>query len=162
MTSSIGRKILTKLCRNRFNNLSSRIIAAKFSVAAKEDADSTKNIIPAPQPGKIQAALLKKFSSPVVIENVEPPKIIQANEVLIDVHYCSLNTSDMLLSQNLYIFEPKLPYILGYEVVGKLIEVGADAEKNGYKVGDKVVALNKERYGGLSEKCLAEVGVFNI
>lgn len=49
--------------------------------------------------------------------------------------------------------------ILGYEVVGKLIEVGAEAEKNGYKVGDKVIALNKERYGGLAEKCVAEVGV---
>lgn len=49
--------------------------------------------------------------------------------------------------------------ILGHEVVGKLIEVGAEAEKNGYKVGDKVVALNKELHGGLAEKCLAEVEV---
>lgn len=49
--------------------------------------------------------------------------------------------------------------ILGYEVVGKLVEVGAEAKKNGYKVGDRVIALNKERYGGLAEKCLAEVGV---
>lgn len=59
----------------------------------------------------------------------------------------------------MYTFEPKLPTILGYEVVGKLIEVGIEAEKNGYKIGDKVIALNKERYGGLAEKCLAEVGV---
>lgn len=49
--------------------------------------------------------------------------------------------------------------ILGHEIVGKLVEVGAEAEKNGYKVGDKVIALNKERYGGLAEKCLAEVAV---
>lgn len=49
--------------------------------------------------------------------------------------------------------------VLGYEVVGKLVEIGAEAEKNGYKVGDRVVALNKERYGGLAEKCLAEVEV---
>jgi len=70
-----------------------------------------------------------------------------------------LNASDALLSRNLYTFEPKLPMILGYEVVGKLIEIGAEAEKSGYKVGDKVIALNKERYGGLADKCLAEVGV---
>lgn len=70
-----------------------------------------------------------------------------------------MNASDTLLSQNLYKFEPKLPTILGYEVVGKLTEIGAEAKKNGYKVGDKVIALNKERYGGLAEKCLAEVGV---
>lgn len=49
--------------------------------------------------------------------------------------------------------------VLGYEIVGKLVEVGAEAEKNGYKIGDSVIALNKERYGGLAEKCLAEVGV---
>lgn len=52
--------------------------------------------------------------------------------------------------------------VLGYEVAGKLIEVGAEAEKNGYKIGDKVIALNKERYGGLAEKCLAEVGVGHV
>lgn len=49
--------------------------------------------------------------------------------------------------------------VLGYEVVGKLAEIGAEAEKSGYKVGDKIIALNKERYGGLADKCLAEVGV---
>lgn len=49
--------------------------------------------------------------------------------------------------------------ILGHEVVGKLVEVGTEAEKNGYKVGDQVIALNKERYGGLAEKCLAKVEV---
>lgn len=80
-------------------------------------------------------------------------------QVLIDVHYCALNTSDALLSKNLYTFEPKLPTILGYEVVGKLVEIGTEAEKNGYKIGDQVVALNKEKYGGLAEKCLAEIGV---
>jgi len=70
-----------------------------------------------------------------------------------------LNASDSLLSRNLYPFEPKLPMTLGYEIVGKLVEIGAEAEKSGYKVGDKVIALNKERYGGLADKCLAEVGV---
>ncbi|KMQ96835.1 quinone oxidoreductase-like protein 2-like protein [Lasius niger] len=153
MTSSVGRRILIKLCRS---SLSPRIIATRFSsIAVEEDA---KNVIPASQPGKIQAALLKDFSSSLVIENLEPPKNVQANEVLIDVHYCALNTSDALLSKNLYTFEPKLPTILGYEVVGKLVEVGTEAEKNGYKIGDQVVALNKEKYGGLAEKCLAEIG----
>lgn len=52
--------------------------------------------------------------------------------------------------------------VLGYEIVGKLAEIGKEAEKRGYKVGDKVIALNKERYGGLAEKCLAEVGVKRV
>lgn len=76
MTSSVGYRIFIKLCRSR---LSSRIIVKRFSsTAVEEDA---KNIIPALQPGKIQAALLKDFSSPLVIENLEPPKNVQPNEV---------------------------------------------------------------------------------
>ncbi|GAB1862045.1 Quinone oxidoreductase-like protein 2 [Camponotus japonicus] len=151
--TSIGHRFFIKLCRS---SLSPRIIATKFSSVAVEE--NAKNVAPVSQPGKIQAALLKDFSSPLVIESLESPKNVQANEVLIDVHYCALNTSDTLLSKNLYTFEPKLPKILGYEVVGKLVEVGTEAEKNGYKIGDKVIALNKERYGGLAEKCLAEIG----
>ncbi|EFN77906.1 quinone oxidoreductase-like protein 2 isoform X2 [Harpegnathos saltator] len=151
--SSIGRRIFTKLYRG---SLSHRIIGARL-ISTEENAESVKNVCLAPEPGKIHAAVLKEFSNPFVIENLEPPKRVQHNEVLLDVHYCALNASDILISKNSYIFEPKLPTVLGYEVVGKLIEVGAEAKKNGYRIGDKVIALNKDRYGGLAEKCLAEV-----
>ncbi|CAL7942029.1 unnamed protein product [Xylocopa violacea] len=57
----------------------------------------------------------------------------------------------------MYTYEPSLPMVLGYEFAGKLVQIGEEAEKQGYKVGDKVVALNKERYGGLAEQCVAEV-----
>lgn len=74
--TSVGHRFFIKLCRS---NLSSRIIAARFgSVAVEENA---RNVIPASQPGKIQAALLKDFFRPLVIENLEPPKNVQANEV---------------------------------------------------------------------------------
>ncbi|XP_036148154.1 quinone oxidoreductase-like protein 2 isoform X2 [Monomorium pharaonis] len=159
MSLTMSYRILARISKCRSTGLSSRIIIARwFSSTAENIESAKKNAAPAPQPGKVQAALLKEFSSPLVIENLEPPKRTQETEVLIDVHYCALNISDALLSQNLYTIKPKLPMILGYEVVGKLIEVGAEAEKNGYRVGDKVIALNKERYGGLAEKCLAEVG----
>lgn len=157
MSSTVGCRILAKLGRSRLSGLSSRIVAAGRFSSTAESAECASSVAPAPQPGRIQAALLKEFSSPLVIENLEVPKRTQENEVLIDVHYCALNVSDALLSQNLHTFEPKLPMILGHEVVGKLVEVGAEAEKSGYKIGDRVVALNKERYGGLAEKCLAEV-----
>ncbi|XP_011865603.1 PREDICTED: quinone oxidoreductase-like protein 2 isoform X2 [Vollenhovia emeryi] len=152
MSSTVGYRILARLTRGRLRGLPARV----FSSSA-ESAESTSSVAPVAQPGKIQAALLKEFSSPLVIENLEPPRRTLETEVLIDVHYCALNVSDALLSQNLHTFEPKLPMILGHEVVGQLVEVGAEAERNGYKVGDRVVALNKERYGGLAEQCLAEV-----
>ncbi|XP_043288602.1 quinone oxidoreductase-like protein 2 isoform X2 [Venturia canescens] len=78
--------------------------------------------------------------------------------VLIDVNYCALNGSDILLAENTYIHSPILPAILGYEVVGKLLQVGEEAKKEGFRVGDQVVALNRERWGGLAEQCSAETG----
>lgn len=49
--------------------------------------------------------------------------------------------------------------ILGYEIMGKLIEVGEEAEKNGFNVGDRVIALNQGLYGGLAEKCVVNMEV---
>lgn len=87
MTSSIGRRILTKLCRHKLSNSSSQIIPTRFrSIVTEENVESVRNVIPASQPGKIQAALLKEFSNPLIVENVEPPKRVQANEVSIKVN----------------------------------------------------------------------------
>lgn len=82
--------------------------------------------------------------------------------MLIDVHYCALNGADVLMTENSHSFEPKLPTILGYELVGELLQVGEEAAKAGYKIGDKIIALNKERFGGFAETCTAAIGVRNI
>lgn len=84
------------------------------------------------------------------------------SQVLIDVHYCALNGPDILQLKNSYTSVPELPKILGYEVAGKLLEVGEDAKKKGFRVGDKIVALNKECAGGLAERCTADVTVNNL
>lgn len=83
MSSTIGCRILAKLGRSRLSGLP-RIIVARFSSTA-ESVESTTSVAPAPQPGKIQAALLKKFSSPLVIENLESPRRTQETEVGIEV-----------------------------------------------------------------------------
>lgn len=75
------------------------------------------------------------------------------------MHYCALNGPDALLVKNNYTSEPALPRILGYEIAGKLVEVGDEAKKNGFKIGDKVVALNKEKFGGFKSQCVAEISV---
>lgn len=85
--------------------------------------------------------------------------IVVIFKVLIDVHYCALNGPDILLTKNSHTFEPKLPKILGYEIAGKLVEVGDAAKKNGFEIGDKVVALNKKTFGGLTNQCTADLSV---
>ncbi|XP_043252402.1 quinone oxidoreductase-like protein 2 [Colletes gigas] len=154
MSASVGRRILMRFCRNHSKILSTRTRNVRFiSITNNNLNDSTK--VPASE--NVYAAVLKEFSNPLVVETIEPPKISQANEVLIDVNYCTLNASDVLLAKNLYTSEQQLPMVLGHELVGKLIQVGEKAQKCGYKIGDKVVALNKDINGGLSEHCIAEV-----
>ncbi|XP_034185395.1 quinone oxidoreductase-like protein 2 [Osmia lignaria lignaria] len=160
MSVVVGRRILTHFCKNHLKKLSTRTRILGFTSEAKEKSlnlEDAKPGIPASEAGKILAAVLKKFNESLIVENLESPKMLQTNEVLIDVNYCALNASDVLLSKNLYTFEPTLPMVLGYELVGKLVQVGEEAKKKGYKIGDKVIALNKDRYGGLAEQCVAEI-----
>lgn len=70
-----------------------------------------------------------------------------------------MNGPDVLLRENGYTFEPKLPMVLGYELTGKILKVGRDGEKQGLKVGDKVIALNKIKYGGFAEQCITNIKV---
>lgn len=160
MSVAAGKRIFAHFCSNHLKKLSTRSKIVRFSSVVNNKSFNLENAkcsMSTSESNKIFAAVLKKFSDPFVLESIEPPKVLQANEVLVDVRYCALNASDALLSKNMYTFEPTLPVVLGYELVGKLIQVGQEAEKQGYKVGDKVVALNKDRCGGLAEQCVAEV-----
>ncbi|KAF7987538.1 hypothetical protein HCN44_003300 [Aphidius gifuensis] len=153
----MSTKLLTRLLtRNTVNHVS----FMKFNttrIKLKNEDILKKTIIPEPVSGMHQAAVLKSFNEPLVIENIEPVKVSNDNEVLIDVHYCALNGPDALLAKNNHTFEPALPNILGYEIAGKLVEVGGEAKKNGFKIGDKVVALNKTKFGGFKNQCIAEM-----
>lgn len=160
--SALSRQLIPKFCLRTIKNSVPSVVISRFNGTVTEkvqdsDAGHSKTI-PDPMPGMIQTAVLKKYSSPLVIENVELVKEIKPNEVLIDVSYCACNGPDVLLSENVYNSELKPPLVLGYELVGKLIQVGTEAEAEGYKVDDKVVALNKERFGGFAEQCVVEVG----
>nr|XP_050855651.1 quinone oxidoreductase-like protein 2 isoform X1 [Vespula vulgaris] len=160
MSVTIRRVFFTRVAGNYRKSLMRQSVRERTNgTLIKEEStdDSCKTNIPAPEPGKFQAAILDKYDNSLIIQNIESFTTAQPNEVIIDVNYCSVNHSDVLLSKNLYLYEPKLPITLGYELVGDLVYVGKDAQEKGYKIGDKVIALNKERYGGFAERCVAEV-----
>lgn len=81
MSSTVGCRILVKLRRIGLSDLPTRIIVARRFSSTAEKVESTSSIAPALQPGKIQAALLKEFFSPLVIENLESPRRTQETEV---------------------------------------------------------------------------------
>ncbi|XP_023246099.1 quinone oxidoreductase-like protein 2 homolog isoform X2 [Copidosoma floridanum] len=152
MSLSASRQLISRLLSR--NNKK----CVKFTVNVRLKADdASKNPSNSNELGKIESAVLKKYSEPLHIEIVDPPKLLQSTEVLIDVNYCALNGLDVLLCENLYPREQSLPFVPGYELSGKLIQVSEGAKQAGYNVGDKVVALNKERFGGLADNCVAEI-----
>ena len=68
------------------------------------------------------------------------------DHVLIRVRAASLNFPDLLMTRGAYQLKPPLPFVLGLEFAGEVIEAPADSE---LAVGDRV-------YGGRQTGCFAE------
>ena len=69
------------------------------------------------------------------------------DEVTIKVESFGLNFADVLARRGLYQDCPPLPCVVGYDVAGKVHEVGKNVDE--FQPGDRVVALT--RFGGYSE-----------
>jgi NADPH2:quinone reductase len=67
-----------------------------------------------------------------------------SGQVLIDVEGFGLNYADVMARNGLYREAPKIPFVPGYEVVGKVIETGTNVPRE--LLGKRVVAFT--RFGG--------------
>lgn len=86
----------------------------------------------------MKAAVLRQFKSPLVIEDVPGP-LLEANEVLLRVEACGVCHSDLHVADGDWPqFTPitKMPLILGHEIAGRVVEVGALVEEP--KIGERV------------------------
>lgn len=64
--------------------------------------------------------------------------------------------------QGLGRIKPHLPFTPGYEVAGEVLEEQLkDDSENPIAVGDKVIALCKDNFGGFSTHCIANEKVSN-
>ncbi len=103
---------------------------------------------------KTSAYFLTKIGNPDTafeLRDVELPKLL-AHQLLIEVEAFGLNFADVMARNGLYREAPPLPCILGYEVVGKVIQAGIEAHEN---------MLNKRvlgfcRFGGYSKHVIVE------
>ncbi|MGE0225032.1 MAG: NAD(P)H-quinone oxidoreductase [Acetobacteraceae bacterium] len=80
-----------------------------------------------------------------------PLPTIKPDEVLIRVHAAGVNRPDVAQRQGSYPPPPGASPVLGLEVAGEVVAVGADAGP--WKTGDKVCALTNG--GGYAEYCTA-------
>ena len=76
--------------------------------------------------------------------------IAQVDEVLIKVHAFGINRPDILQRQGLYPMPKGVTPVLGLEVAGEIVAVGANVTQ--FKVGDKVCGLTNG--GGYAEYCV--------
>lgn len=78
--------------------------------------------------------------------------VLEANQVLIESEAFGLNYADIMASQGLYREAPPLPCVVGYEVVGRIAEVGTavDPRWNGKRV------LAFCRFGGYAKHVITQ------
>lgn len=85
------------------------------------------------------------------IREVPQPKP-QAHEICVKVEAFGLNYADVMARLGIYQDAPPLPAIVGYEVVGRIHEVGEDVKDK--KVGQRVVAMT--RFGAYAEYAVTD------
>jgi propanol-preferring alcohol dehydrogenase len=100
----------------------------------------------------MRAMVLKQPKTALVLEEVPKPKP-QENELLIRVKACGVCRTDLHVQEG-DLPSPKLPLILGHEIVGVVEEVGKQTQ--GFKKGDRVGIPWLGSSCGQCEYCLDE------
>lgn len=85
MSVTIRRVFFTRVAGNYRKSLMRQSVRERTNgTLIKEEStdDSCKTNIPAPEPGKFQAAILDKYDNSLIIQNVESFTTAQPNEVI--------------------------------------------------------------------------------
>lgn len=96
----------------------------------------------------MKAVTITRAGAPEVLKVKEYPEPkTRPDEVKIQVNAAGVNYADILARKGLYPDAPKLPAVVGYEVAGKVSEVGNNVDQ--FNAGDRVLAVT--RFGGYSD-----------
>lgn len=100
---------------------------------------------------KYKVALVRSEDSQSLDIEERKRSKLQPDEVRLQVHYCSVNSGDIVNFKN-----PAhgFPFTPGYELSGEVIEIGKKVTKDQVLEGEKVAALNLEKFGGFAEECV--------
>jgi NADPH:quinone reductase-like Zn-dependent oxidoreductase len=97
----------------------------------------------------VRAVVITKHGPPSVLQVQErPDPELGPDDVRIDVAASGINFADVMARVGLYQDAPKPPCVVGYEVAGTVLEVGADV--SGVTPGQRVLAGTK--FGGYASQ----------
>ena len=74
--------------------------------------------------------------SKISIEELDRQNL-NSNEVRVKVYSASVNFPDLLMTKGLYQYKPEVPFTLGMESSGVIIETGKDVKD--FNIGDEVI-----------------------
>jgi NADPH:quinone reductase-like Zn-dependent oxidoreductase len=106
-------------------------------------------------PTKMKAVVIHRFGSPIVlqVEEIERP-VPGHGQFLIEVDAASINPVDHKIRTGKYkMFHPKLPAIIGRDIVGTIRAVGTGAK--GFKIGDAVFGMLDYQRGAYAHYTVA-------
>lgn len=88
----------------------------------------------------MRGALCTSFSGPegVIIERDIPRPKVGPHDVRVSVAFAALNFMDTLIVSGRYQLKPNLPFVVGHDASGVVLEVGS--EVTGLRIGDRVSA----------------------
>ncbi|MFG1398332.1 zinc-binding dehydrogenase [Roseixanthobacter pseudopolyaromaticivorans] len=90
-----------------------------------------------------RAAVVRRFGEPVKIECVPVPRAPEPGALIVRTTACSICGTDVHLSRGNLSLTVDLPIILGHEMVGRVVAIGAGAERDsvGQKlaIGDRIL-----------------------
>ncbi len=96
----------------------------------------------------MRQVVIPRFGAPDVLELREvPDPSAGPGDLRIRIRAAGINFADILARLGLYPDAPRPPMVVGYEVAGKVDEVGRDVV--GFAAGDRVIALT--RFGGYAD-----------
>lgn len=102
----------------------------------------------------MKAIVLNKYgkaNEALVLQDVKEPACGKT-QVLVEAEAFGLNFADVMARKGMYKDAPALPAVLGYEVVGRVVEQGAEVPVT--LVGKRVVAFT--RFGGYGKRCVTQ------
>jgi NADPH:quinone reductase-like Zn-dependent oxidoreductase len=98
-----------------------------------------------------RAVLIERHGPPeALVEREVPLPDLGPEDIHLSVRAAGVNFADLLMRAGLYGTVPPRPYSPGFEVAGEVVRVGARAEEEGWRVGDRAVALL--RHGGYARE----------
>ena len=84
----------------------------------------------------MRAMVLTEQGAPLTLEDLPEP-VAGKGQLLIKVHTCGVCRTDLHVAQG-DLKQPKLPIVLGHEVVGRVVKVGPGENPHRFQEGDRV------------------------